>query len=268
MTNSRSRIENPRPHELPHYQALLDGTDWASLATPRGTGESLPTALARILSTDPVVRSAATDDALREVTHQNTIYEATVPVALYVAAILHHPAIEAGDFGHDADMPPRRPTLVRLLEWLSATAYDADDECVAIGERHSGKEFLNEYEEMRAFRDLRPAIFSAVHPLLGHDNAEVRDAAFVAAIPLAEHPVLTAHRAELVGHACRLLATSTDRYNRDRVLDAMTAWGHDTSDLENADDIAARERYARLKAERDSWWAADGAGGYSEDPPF
>ncbi|MGW4560078.1 hypothetical protein ACWEOV_41685 [Streptomyces sp. NPDC004365] len=268
MTNSRSRIENPRSHELPHYQALLDGTDWASLATPRGTGEALPTALARILSPDPVVRSAATDDALREVTHQNTIYEATVPVALYVAAILHHPAIAAADSGHDADIPRHRPTLVRLLEWLSATAYDADDECVAHGERHYGEDFLSEYEAMRAFRDLRPAIFSAVHSHLGHDNVEVCDAAFVAAIPLAEHPVLTAHRTELVGHARRLLATSTDRYNRDRVLDAMKAWGHDTSDLENADDIAARERYARLKAERESWWAADGTGGYSEDPPF
>ncbi|MFF8909726.1 hypothetical protein [Streptomyces olivaceoviridis] len=268
MTNSRSRIGNPRTHELPHYQALLDDTDWALLATPCGTGESLPTVLARILSPDPVVRSAATDEALGEVTHQNTIYEATVPVALYVAAILHHPAIAAGGLGHDADMAPHRPTLVRLLEWLSATAYDANDECVAIGERHYGKEFLDEYGEMRAFRDLRPAIFSAVRPLLGHDNAEVRDAAFLAAIPLAEDPVLTAHQAELVGHARRLLATSTDRYNRDRVLHAMTEWGHDTSDLENADDIAARERYARLNAERDSWWTADGTGGCSEDPPF
>ncbi len=42
----------------------------------------------------------------------------------------------------------------------------------------------------------------------------------------------------------------------------MKAWGHDTSALENADDIAAREASARLKAERDSWWAADGTGGY------
>ncbi|MEI5009147.1 hypothetical protein RB196_19295 [Streptomyces sp. PmtA] len=268
MTNSRSRVENPRPHELPHYQALLGGTDWASLATVCGTGESLPTALARILNPDPVVRAAATVEALGEVTHQNTIYEATVPVALYVAAILHHPAIAVGDFGHDADTPPHRPTVVRLLEWLSDTVYDADDECVAIGERHFGRDFLDKDGEMRAFRDWRPAIFSAVQPLLGHDSAEVRDAAFIAAIPLAEHPVLTAHRAELVDHARGLLATSTNRYHRDRVLDAMKAWGRDASDLENADDIAAQERYARFKVERDSWWAADGAGGYSEDPPF
>ncbi|MFD8965779.1 hypothetical protein ACFV0C_12350 [Streptomyces sp. NPDC059568] len=234
----------------------------------RGTGESLPTALARITNSDPTVRAAATDNALREVTHQNTIYEATVPVALYAAAILNHPAIVAGDFDHDVETRPHRPTLVRLLEWLSDTSYDADDECVAIRERHFGKGFLDEDREMRAFRDLRPAIFSAVHPLLGHGNAVVRDAALIAAIPLVEHPVLTPQRAELVDHARRLLTTSIDRHNRDRVLDAMKAWGYDASALENADDIAARERYARLKAEHDSWWAANGTGDYSEDPPF
>ncbi|MFE2018868.1 hypothetical protein ACFW9O_12620 [Streptomyces sp. NPDC059499] len=268
MTHSRSRTGNPRPHELPHHQALLDDTDWASFATVCGTGEALPTALASILNPDPAVRAAATDEALRSVTHQNTIYEATVPVALFAAAVLDHPAVAAGDFGHGADTPPHRPTLVRLLEWLSDTAYDADDECIAISEGHFGKGFLQEDREMRAFRDVRPAIFSAVHPLLGHDNADVHDAALLAAIPLAEHPLLTAHRAELVDHVGRLLATSTDRHNRDRVLDAMQAWGHDTSALENADDIAACERYARLNAERDSWWAADGTSGYSEDPPF
>ncbi|MFJ6785663.1 hypothetical protein [Streptomyces yangpuensis] len=247
---------------------LLDNTDWASLATVRGTGEALPTELARILSPDPAVRSAAADNALRAVTHQNTIYEATAPVALFTAAILSHPVIAADDFSHDADTPPYRPTLVRLLEWLGDTAYDADDECFAISEGHCGTGFLYEDREMRAFRDLRPAIFSAVRPLLGHENAEVHDAALLAAIPLTEHPFLSAHRALLVGHARRLLATSTDRHHRDRVLDAMRAWGHDTRALENADDIAARESRVRLKAERDSWWAADGADGYSETPPF
>jgi hypothetical protein len=49
---------------------------------------------------------------------------------------------------------------------------------------------------------------------------------------------------------------------------ASMSRGHATCDLENPDDIAARKRYARLKEERDSWWAADGTGGYSEDPPF
>jgi hypothetical protein len=98
---------------------LLEGTDWASLTAACGTGESLPAALARLLDPDPVVRAAAAKDALGGVTHQNTIYEATVPVTLYVAAILDQPTIAAGGFGHDTAIPPRRPTLVRLLDWLS-----------------------------------------------------------------------------------------------------------------------------------------------------
>ncbi|MGV9339388.1 hypothetical protein [Streptomyces sp. NPDC003688] len=263
MTNLRSQTGTPRSPEPPHHQALLDGTDWASLGTPHGTGESLPTALAGLLDPDPVVRAAAADDALGEVTHQNTIYEATVPVALYVAAVLSHPALTAGEFGNDAKPPPHRPTLVRLLDWLGDTADDADDECVAIGERHFGAGYLDEDREMRAFRDLRPAIFSAVRPLLTHTDAGVRHAALTAATPLAEHPALTAHRAELADHARRLLATSTDRRHRDRALDAMKAWGHHTGDLENADDIAERERRAHLAAERTSW-----AGGWTDDPPF
>jgi hypothetical protein len=178
----------------------------------------------------------------------------------------NHPAITAGDDHRDHETQ-NRPTLVQLLDWLGDTAYDADDECVAAGERFFDEGFLDDYEEMRAFRDSRPVIFSAVHPLLGHDDAGVRHTALVTAIPLIEHPLLTRHQADLADHARRLLATSTDRHHRDRVLDALKAWGHDTSGLENASDIAAREHYARLRAARASW---DGnwTGGYSDDPPF
>jgi hypothetical protein len=267
VTKNRRQSGKYDPEGLPHYQQVLDGTDWASLATVSGTGESLPAELARLLDPDPAARADAARNVLGEVTHQNTIYEATVPVALYIAAILNQPDITAADFDLDTAVPSRPPTLVRLLAWLSDTAYDADNECVAIGERHYGERFLHEYEEMRAFRDLRPAFFSAVQPLLGHESAEARDAALVAAIPLAEHPLLAQHRAELAEHARRLLASSTDRHNRDRVLDALKAWGHDTSDLENAADVAARERHARLRAERASW-EGNWTGGYSEDPPF
>ncbi|MGW1995236.1 hypothetical protein [Embleya sp. NPDC001921] len=86
------------------------------MTTGRGTGEFPPEALARLLDLAPAVRADAATDALGEVTHQNTIYEATVPVARYVAAILDQPHLTAGDFDPDAAAPPRRPTLVRLLE--------------------------------------------------------------------------------------------------------------------------------------------------------
>ncbi|MFF3653653.1 hypothetical protein ACFYXV_34080 [Streptomyces sp. NPDC002181] len=261
MTHSRPR--QPHPAALPPFQTLLDNTDWALLATACGTGESLPAALALLTNPDPLIRESALQDALEPVTHQNSIYEATVPVALYVAAILNHPAVTPSDYSHDAKTGPNRPTLVRLLEWLGDTAYDANDDCVAVDGHLHGEGVLDEHEAMRAFRDARPAIFSAVHALLCHDSAGVRHTALVAAIPLAEHPHLTQHQVALAGHGRRLLATSTDRYHRDRVLDALKAWGHDTSGSENASDIAAREHYARLRAARASW-----NGGYSEDPPF
>ncbi|MGW6745543.1 hypothetical protein ACWGDX_33205 [Streptomyces sp. NPDC055025] len=268
MIHTHSWTSSPQLDELPHHQELLDGTDWASLATAYGTGESLPEALTRLLDLDPAVRAAAAEDALDEVTHQNTIYEATVPVALYVAAVLGHPSTAAGEFDHRTDLPPRHPTRVRLLDWLGATAYDADDKTAAMHERICGNGFLCEYWPMRAFRDLRPVIFTAVQPFLGHDHGGVRDAALVAAIPLAEHPALTTDLSELADHARRLLATSTDRYRRARALGALKAWGHDTTALENADDIAARELHVRLMAERRSWWSSNGTGGRSEDPPF
>ncbi|MFD8289306.1 hypothetical protein ACFV2B_13965 [Streptomyces lavendulae] len=262
MTHSRVQPD-AHPAVLPAFLTLLERTDWASLATACGTGESLPAALTRLTDPDPTVRESAARDALGAVTHQNSIYQATVPVALCVAAVLDHPAIATGRSPADGTTPPNAPTLVRLLDWLGDTARDADDECVALGERHFGADFLDEYEEMRAFRNARPALFSAVHPLLGHDDPDVRHVALVAAVPLVEHPLLTGHRADMAGHARRLLATSTDRRHRDRALEALEAWGHDTSSLEDASDIAAREHYARLRAAR-----ASSEGGYSEDPPF
>ncbi|WP_030716340.1 hypothetical protein [Streptomyces sp. NRRL S-237] len=268
MTHSRGRTEYPHPAELPPAHTLLESTDWASLATPCGTGESLPAALMRLTDPDPVVRESALRDALWAVTHQNSIYEATVPVALYVAAILDHPAIATDRSRHDGETPRTGPTLVRLLDWLGDTAHDADDECVALGGGDRVEDFLDECPEMRAFRDARPAIFSAVRTLLGHDRADVRHAALLAAIPLIEHPLLTACRAELADHAGGLLATSTDRRHRDRVFAGLRAWGHDTNSLENTSDIAAREHHARLRAARASWDGSWTGGGYSEDPPF
>ncbi|MEE1737029.1 hypothetical protein PUR49_11030 [Streptomyces sp. BE147] len=269
MTNSGSRLTENNPHpELPHFQELLDGTDWASLATPYGTGESLPAALTRLLDLDPAVREAAAKDSLDEVTHQNSIYEATVPVALYVAAILNHPATAAGEHTHKADLRKLCPTTREtLLDWLGNTAYDADDETIAVGERHFDEDFLDACPDMRAFRDLRPLIYTAVQPFLTDDNAKVRDAALVAAIPLIEHHALIRHRNELADHAHRLLSTSTDRRKRDRTLDALNAWGHDTSTLENVHNIAVRELRTRME-DHDSWWASNGTGGCAEDPPF
>ncbi|WP_199837121.1 MULTISPECIES: hypothetical protein [unclassified Streptomyces] len=49
------------------------------------------------------------------------------------------------------------------------------------------------------------------------------------------------------------------------MLDALNAWGHDTSTLENANDAAARK--AR-RADHDLWWERNGTGEYAEVPLF
>ncbi|MFD7256702.1 hypothetical protein [Streptomyces sp. NPDC059874] len=258
--------------EAPEWQVVLEGTDWASLETPAGpaSGGYLQAALAGLLDPDPAVRAAALGQALPS--HQNTIYEATVPVAHYVAAILSHPATataaRTATIGNALDRPVLGLTAPRvvLLRWLGSTARDADDETVEIGERMWDNAFLSDYPAMRAFRDLRPQLYHAIRPLLDDEDEAVRHAGLVAAIPLAEHPELVPHRDQLAHHARRLLITSTDRYQRDRALDALQAWGHDTSTLETDADSVARARYARLATER-LQPRAPGCG-YSDEPPF
>ncbi|MFE3205845.1 hypothetical protein [Embleya sp. NPDC059237] len=255
---------SPPPEAVPEHRVILENTDWASLMAPQGSGGFLPAALTRLLDVNPAVRAAAAEEAL--IGHQNTIYEATVPVARFVAAILDHPAIAAGEDDTATEVGASRPpTRAVLLNWLDDTAFDADDETVACGNRAFDGRYLDNDPDMRAFRDLRPRLFRAVRPLLDADNPAVRDAAVLAAIPLAEHPDLTDHHDELAAHARRLLITGTDRYTRDRALGALTKWGHDVSTLENPDDVEARETYARSRATRENLgdW-----GGYADDPPF
>ncbi|MFF0550101.1 hypothetical protein ACFYUL_14180 [Streptomyces sp. NPDC004311] len=266
MTEETDRTH--RSGELPDHHAVLHGTDWASVATASGTGEHLPTALVRLVDPDPLVRQAALADALRPVSHQNSIYPATTPIALYVAAILGHPALAPDAPRSDRGRTTGRPTLLSLLDWLGDTAYDADDQCLALCELDDSEELIGRCEDMHAFRDVRPALFHAVRAFLDHDDVDVRHTALTAALPLAEHPALTVHRGELAGHARRLLATEADRLRRDRVLDALRSWGCDTGGLENAADVEARRRYAARAAARAATAGDWPGGGYSQSPPF
>lgn len=257
MPTTPSRSAGAQRVGPPAYQLLLDTTDWSALETPYGDGGFLPAALVNILDPDPRVRSDAVGEALGGVIHQNSIYEATVPVAQFVAAILGHPATATGVVHWSSESTQARPTRAVLLTWLGDTAYDADDDTMAAAS------CLHDYPPMRAFRDLRPAFYEAVRPLLDDRDAFVRDAAAVAAIPLTEHPYLAAERRGLPSRLHRLLATSINRIQRNCAFAALGAWGYDTAWLETPDDIAVRESYARWKAARE-----DTSGGYTDDPPF
>ncbi|MFE6177058.1 hypothetical protein [Streptomyces sp. NPDC056464] len=253
MTSEKPHADDFASLGLPQHQALLAGTDWASLGTARGDGGFLPAALARLNTPDPAVQIRALRD-LEPVCHGNSFYEATLPVALYIAAILTHPATATAGTEPASGYPVR----AALLDWLGSLAYDADDEGVAIGERHFSGSYLDDYPEMRAFRDQRPTFYRAVSLFLGHEDTAVREAAVVAALPLVEHPDLTRHREELGRHAHHLLATSTNRYHRSRSLDVLRVWGHDTTALETTADIASRDHVG------EGIWA----GGCTEEPPF
>jgi ABC-type transport system involved in cytochrome bd biosynthesis fused ATPase/permease subunit len=146
------------------------------------------------LEPDPKVQVTALSELGELVGHQNTIYEATAPAAMYVAGILTHPAAMT--------LRPYRNVPIRatLLNWLVSVAYDASDEIVG----HTGQyfpSFLTHNTTMAAFRDLRPMLYRAVAPFLQDSQEDVREAAVIAALILAEHPALAEHRDHLAVRA-------------------------------------------------------------------
>ncbi|MFG2775089.1 hypothetical protein [Streptomyces sp. NPDC048350] len=224
MNHNSSKAGAPRDPDLPPYQVVLAETDWDSLQTAFGNGGDLPKVLARLLEPDPKVQVTALSELGELVGHQNTIYEATVPVAMYVAGILTHPAAMT--------VRPYRNVPIRatLLGWLASTAYDASDEIVGLIEQHFPG-FLTPGTTMAAFRDLRPMLFRAVAPLLQDSHEDVREAAVITALILAEHPALAEHRDHLTVRARTLLDTSSNDPNRRVARKALEAWRHDVRDI-------------------------------------
>ncbi|MFE9854860.1 hypothetical protein [Streptomyces sp. NPDC005780] len=220
MNHSRSNASAPREPDLPPFQVVLSETDWGSLETPFGNGEDLPEVLARLLMPDPKAQVNALSELGEMVGHQNTIYEATAPVAMYVAGILTHPAATT-------PRPYRNvPIRAALLNWLVSTANDASDEIVGRTEQYSPG-FLAPGTIVASFRDLRPMLYQAVSPFLRDSHEGVREAAVIAALILAEHPTLAEHRDHLAVHARAILDTSGDNPNRRVARKALEAWGHD-----------------------------------------
>ncbi|WP_151773699.1 hypothetical protein [Streptomyces abyssomicinicus] len=225
MNHSRSHAGAPHEPGLPPYQVVLAETDWDALETAFGNGGDLPRVLARLLEPDPRVQVSALSELGELVHHQNTLYEATAPVAVYVAGILTHPAAMT--------LRPYRNVPVRatLLHWLASTAYDASDEAVGRIQQYVPG-FLAHGGPTGAFRDLRPMLYRAVAPFLQDSHEDVREAAVVAALILAEHPALAGHRDRLAVHARAILDTSGHATDRRVAWKALEAWGHDVPDPE------------------------------------
>ncbi|MFI8267076.1 hypothetical protein [Streptomyces rubiginosohelvolus] len=225
MNHSRSNLGAPREPFLPPYQVVLSETDWGSLETPFGNGEDLPEVLTRLLTPDPKVQVNALSELGEMVGHQNTIYEATAPAAMYVAGILTHPAATT-------PRPYRNvPIRAALLNWLASTVYDASDEIVGRTEQYSPG-FLAPGTILASFRDLRTMLYQAVSPFLRDSHEDVREAAVITALILAEHSALAGHRDHLAVHARAILDTSGDDPNRRVAWKALETWGHGAPDFE------------------------------------
>ncbi|MET9610044.1 hypothetical protein ABZZ17_34075 [Streptomyces sp. NPDC006512] len=225
MNHSSSTAGAPREPGLPPYQAVLAETDWGSLQTAFGNGACLPEVLARLLEPDPRVQVTALSELEELVGHQNGIYEATAPAALYVAGILAHPAAMT--------LRPYRDVPIRAtwLNWLASTVYDVSDEMVDRTEQYFPG-FRAHNTTLAAFRDLRPTLYRAVVPFLEDSHEDVREAAGLAALVLAEHPALAQYRDHLAVHARRILDTSSDEANRRVAWKALGTWGHDVTGIE------------------------------------
>ncbi|MFD7969226.1 hypothetical protein [Streptomyces clavifer] len=231
---------------------LLWGTNWGSLQHAYGSGEDIPVALCSLVDEDPEVRSEALAVLDTGLLHQGSLYTATVPAALFVAAILNHPVGLTDHEGH----PPwddGRPRTLRaaLLVWMGQVA-----ESAAYGEDlvrdRTDWQWAPWHDETRrepdpdkltalhACREVRPTLYDAIEPFLNSPDPHVREAALGAAVPLLSAPELADRLPRAATLLRTRLGTVAGRRERASVARALGVWRMDTSDLLDDSDPAVR----------------------------
>lgn len=172
--------------------------------------------------------------------HQNTIYSATGPAALYVAVALQDP--------RTATVLPSRergeyPLRAAMLDWIESVTNAVGNDAEAIRERLGFS--LERDPESVQVRALRPALFRAVSPLLHDADLAVREAAIAAAVSLLDAPELVQHRATLTPLVREVLAASAKRSHR--YVARRTAEGMTKKDIVRClKRFVAREVYHHL----------------------
>jgi hypothetical protein len=169
------------PDHLPTPRAVLHDTPWPRLEHALGRAGDTPAALGDLLAADPAVVTESLSHLEQTVHHQNSIYSATAPSALFVAAILSDPRVEAPGVYRRGD--PRRPLRAALLDWLGEMADDVSDAAVE-GSRQPGFGPMDDRPEVLELRALRPVLHAAVVPFVTDPEPSVRTAAVTAAARL------------------------------------------------------------------------------------
>lgn len=110
---------------------------------------------------------------------------------------------------------------------------------------------------------IRPQLFHATSSFLDDPDLHVREVAISACIPLLDDPSLLHHRATLIPLLRESLAASAVWQYRERSIEALAAWGEDTTGLEGR-----HERFAfRDSHHGSSPWPGESLSGYDPDPP-
>ncbi|MFD9409796.1 HEAT repeat domain-containing protein [Streptomyces sp. NPDC059989] len=213
---------------------MIEGTDWAALSHAYGAAEDTPLRLVQLLDEDPEVQAGALGMLDMSVLHQESLYSATAPAALYVAAVLNDPRTMASHDDHAAWDDRPRPLRAALLEWLGQIADSA-----AYGET-TGEEDGNEPGVTDAVRAVRGLICDAVLPHLLASDPTVREAALTATAALLQSPALAGRIPETTGILRRPASQNTDRRERAATILAIGAWGDDTSNWLADPDPAIR----------------------------
>ncbi|MFF0271826.1 hypothetical protein [Streptomyces sp. NPDC004330] len=234
MTLPQAAIEPLDPAEL------LVRTTWSTLDHAYGTAEDVPQILLDLVDVDLRVRSQALSRLHHVVHHQNTLYTATPPAAVYVAGILGDTrTLETVEKAPHAFPGPMR---AELLGWLDSVANAADDETAATMRRFGFPP--EEYTPFVEICRIRPQLFHAASAFLDDQDPDVHAAAVSACIPLVDDPRLIHHRDILAPMLRDSLATSALSQYQVRAIDALGKWGQDTTGLE-----VRQERYAFCDAE-------------------
>ncbi|MGW1811591.1 hypothetical protein [Streptomyces sp. NPDC002078] len=254
MTRDQELAEPIDPAEV------LAATHWGALQHAYGPADDVPEMLIGLTGLDEGVRSRALDDLHHVVHHQNTLYTATAPAALYVAGILSDERSLRSVQKAPRSFPG--PMRAELLGWLDSVANEADDEAAAISRRFGFPP--EDYPPFVEICRIRPQLFRATSAFLDDPDIHVREAAVSTCIPLLDDPRLLHHRVALAPLLRDVLAASALWQYRERSIEALTTWGEDTTGME-----VRHERYSFCDSElKPSPWTDEPWNGYDTDPPF
>jgi hypothetical protein len=217
---------------LPDPRPLVEETDWSQLEHGGGpAAPETPTKLAGLVSGNVDAATIALDHLWNDVLHQGSLYSATPPAAIYVAAVLGDPSSRESLIASHRSM---------LLEWLAEVAYAVSGPRERQLEEWFGAAVMDRIPVFGEVRSIRSVLFRGVLPCISDSDPNVAEAALLAAIHLLDAPELASYRRVIVTKVGNLLAVSSRQGYRAAAISCLATWGEDVESLKGMTEPAAR----------------------------